>query len=57
MSDKWALKDLEGYQLWYVFEEMYFQERGKLIFQSMSANELAEVPHTIECKISLGTVC
>ena len=52
-----AVKKLEGYQLWYLFEKIYFQGRDKLIFQSISPNEFREVPHTIGCKSLLGTVC
>ena len=57
MIDIWALKKLEGYQLWYLFEKINFQGRDKLIFQSISPNEFGEVPHTIVCKTPLGTVC
>ena len=39
------------------FEKINFQEKDKLIFQSMSPNEFGEVPLTIGCKIPLGTVC
>ena len=47
---------MAGYQLWLLFEKIYFQGRGKLNFQSMSPNEFGEVPHTIGCKTPLGTV-
>ena len=36
---------------------MNFQGMDKPIFQSMSPNEFGEVPHTIEWKIPLDTVC
>ena len=49
--------NLEGYQLWQLFEKINFQGRDKLIFQSISPNKFAEVLHTIGCKIPLGTVC
>ena len=38
------------------FQKINFLSRDKLIFQSMSPNEFIEVPHTIGCNISLGTV-
>ena len=57
MIDIWALQNLEGYQLWKLFEEINFQGRDKLIIQSISPNEFGEVPHTIGCKTPLGTVC
>ena len=57
MIDIWALKNLEGYQLWKLFEKINFQGRDKWIFQSISPNEFGEVPHTIGCKTPLGTVC
>ena len=58
MTEMWALKDLEGYQLTVVaFWKINFQGRDKLIFQSMSPNEFSEVSHTIGCKTVSGTVC
>ena len=55
------------YELWKIrratncgssyFEQINFQGRDELIFQSMSPNEFGEVPHTVGCKISLGTLC
>ena len=57
MTEMWALKILEGYQVWQLFEKINFQCRGKSIFQNMSPNEFSEVPHTIGCKTALGTVC
>ena len=38
MTNIWALKNLQGYQLWQLFEKTNFQGRKKLIFQSMSPN-------------------
>ena len=57
MTEMWDLKNLEGYQLWELFEKINFQVRDKLIFQNMSQNEFSEVSHTIGCKTALGTVC
>ena len=57
MIEMWALKNLDGHQLWYFIEKINFQGRDKLLFQSMNPNEFSEVPHTNECKTALGTVC
>ena len=57
MTEMWALKNLEDYQLWELFEKINFQGRDKLIFQCMNPNEFIEVPHTIGCKTALGTLC
>ena len=57
LTDIWTLKNLKGYQLWWLFEKINFQGWEKLILQSMSPNEFGEVPHTIGRKTPLGTVC
>ena len=44
MTDIWTLKNLEGYQLWWLFEKINFQGKDKLNFQSISPNEFGEVP-------------
>ena len=57
MTDIWAWENLEGYQLWELFEKINFQGREKLIFQSKNPNEFGEVWYTIGCKTPLGRVC
>ena len=57
ITEIWALKNLEGYQLWWLFQKINLQCRNKFIVLSMCANEFTEVPHTIGCKISQGIVC
>ena len=57
MTEMWALKNSEGYQLWWLFEKINFRGRDKFIFQSMSSSEFGEVSHTIACKIPLSTLC
>ena len=57
MTEMWALKNSEGYQLWRLFEKINFRGRDKFIFQSMSSSEFGEVSHTIACKIPLSTLC
>ena len=57
ITEIWALKNLEGYQPWWLFQKINLQGRNKLIVLGMRANEFTEVPHTIGCKISQGIVC
>ena len=56
MTDIWALKNLGGLPTVVAFWENNFQGRDKRIFESMKANEFGKVPHSIGCKIPLGTV-
>ena len=56
-TEIWTLENLEGYQLWYLFQKINLQGRNKLIVLIMSANDFTEVPHTIGCKILRGIVC
>ena len=47
----WGLPTVVG------FEKINFQGWDKIIFQGLSPDEFGAVPHTIGCKIPLGTVC
>ena len=51
------MENLEGCQLWSLFQKINLQGRSKLIVLSMSANEFTEVPNTIGSKIPQGIVC
>ena len=55
-NEIWALENLEGYQLWLLFQKIDLQGRNKLTVLSLSANDFTEVPHTIGCNISQGIV-
>ena len=57
IAEIWALENLEGYQLWQLFQKINLQGRNKLIVLTKRANEFTEVPHTIGCKIPQGILC
>ena len=57
IAEIWALENLEGYQLWWLFHKINLQGRNKLIVLSTSASEFTEVPYMNGCKIPQGIVC